>query len=197
MKTLSLKDIKRIENGDNAPLAKVYLENKSYCLLTLRKAQRFALQDIEDAYQEAIFILRTKIIDQKFENKNIASYLLTVTWNLLRNQYRRNNRVISLNGSEIELYFLDKIEEDTDNWTDEEEKKLQVIEEALEALSPKCQAFLRQYYKEGMSLKRMYEISDYSTYNSIKSTKCRCCKNFKKKLKEVLDKYYRPIHSNG
>jgi len=194
MKTLSLKDIKRIQNGDNAPLAEVYLENKSYCLLTLRKTQRFALEDIEDAYQEAIFILRTKIIEQKFENKNIASYVLTVTLNLLRNQYRKKKRVISFNGTEIKLY---KIEDDTDNWTDEEEKKLQIIQEALKALSPKCQEFLTQYYKEVMSLKRMYEISDYSTYNSIKSTKCRCCKKFKDKLKETLDQYYAPIHSNG
>lgn len=186
MKTLSLEHIKQIQNGDNAPLAEIYLKNKSYCLSILSKKKIYRLQDIEDAYQEAIFILRTKIMEEKFEGKNVASYLLTVTWNLLRNQYRRSKRLISLDGSDIELYFLQKIDENDDSIA---KRKLQIIQKALEGLSPGCQEFLKKYYQEGMSLKQMYESPDskYTTYDSIKSTKSRCCKKFKKQLKEVLD----------
>lgn len=192
---MKTEDIKKIQNGDNAPLAEIYLKHKSYCLIHLSKTRRFKLQDIEDAYQEAIFILRTKIIEDKFESKNVSSYLLTVTWNLLRNQYRRNYRIISLDGNQIELHSLEpEIEADNDPTT---EKRLQIIEKILGELSPKCQEFLRGYYQEGMSLKKMYAVSNYSTYNSIKSTKSRCCKQFKEKLKDYLDNTHTQIRSNG
>lgn len=190
MKTLAPEEIERIRNGDNTPLGKVYVENKTFCIINLHNRKRYSLPDIEDAYADAILVLRDKILEGVFENKNIASFLLQVTHNKLRNKYKRDRRFTVFDLKAVEQYFLMKKsgEDDTLILSPEDERKVNAVLMALKSLNKPCHQLLTLYWLENIPLKEIQQTLGYSTYNSIKSAKSRCQRTLAQKAKEILGK---------
>jgi len=152
---LSEIEIRRIRNGDDNPLGRLYADNYKDLIAGLRgkiKSQR-SLEDIEDAIQDAFFIVRRKIKEPDFSNDNVCGFIVNIAYNKLRDIGKKMQRMKGFDIDEIERYFSRKRgvhDEDFSprfsNLNDKQQRQANAILQALEKLGEPCKRLLEDLW---------------------------------------------------
>jgi len=192
---LSEIEIRRIRNGDDTPFGRLYAENYQDFIIGLRgktKSQRLT-EDIEDAIQDAFFVVRRKIKDPAFSNDNVCGYIVNIAYNKLRDVGKKMGRMKGFEVDEIERY-ISRIQgvHDEDfspqfsNLNDEQRRKVDVILKVWESFGDTCKRLLEKLWMEERKLKDIWQELGHSSYDVTKTTKSRCVKNLRKKVNDLL-----------
>lgn len=82
---LSETEIGRIRNGDDAPLGRLYAENYERLIkrVNSKTKSRISITDLEDAIQDAFFIVRGKIKEYNFLNNNICEFIVDIAYSII------------------------------------------------------------------------------------------------------------------
>lgn len=141
-------------------------------------------QDAEDFFQEALFVLITKLRDPNFKlTSSIATFLYAVVRNLWLYHQRSAGRVVATDAEEV-LRLAETAGEDY--WrllevAQEQEKKSQRVIAAMNQLSVECRQLLLLSFYDNKDDDEIAKIMTYSR-NFIKVKRFRCLS----KIKEML-----------
>jgi len=175
------EDLKRISEGDNEPLKKVYANCFDNCVLQLVSRSACDKADAEDIVMDSFLVLRDKIVAGEFKNDNVQAYLVTVAFNRWRNKIKRDRRLVAFDPAQYELN-----ENATDNIDDEKQERVNVILNSINKIGDSCKELLTKNLLEGIPLKELVDIMSYSGYDVIKTTKSRCMKKLRSIINETL-----------
>lgn len=175
------EDLKRIKDGDNEPLKKVFTACFGECLQQLIQNGYCTRQDAEDVLMDSFMVLRDKIVDGSFNNENVQAYLVIVAKNRYRNKNKRDKRLVEFDPKVIEAQLEG---DESDEISELDQSRIQLILKAINELSGSCKNLLTKNLVEGWPLKNLVEELDYSSYDVIKTSKARCMK----KLRSIIDK---------
>ncbi len=187
MQKLSLEDIENIKKGDQKPLGKVFLAHYDYCTTALVKHDHCSLADAKDVVMDAIQVLNDKIVQGKFHNTNLQSYILTIARNKLRNKHKRDRKSLPFDPVKVENYLRQK-EDSGSKLSESQQKKVDAVLLGLEKLGGKCKQIIRRNLYDGVPLKELTVELNYKDITVLKSTKSRCIKKLKVFIQELLVK---------
>jgi RNA polymerase sigma factor (sigma-70 family) len=173
----------RLANDDRF-FTQIYNEYKDYSLRFLRKMHN---DDdlLKDIYQDAVIVLFEKSKDPSFNlTCNIQTYINSVCRNQLLNKFKENSRFITKSDD-----FEPNVKDWFDEYDDEKESRLNLLEKSLEKLKDKgekCFEILKRFFYEKQSMDQIAVEMNYTNGDNVKNQKSRC----QKKLKElVLENY--------
>jgi len=186
---LSEKEIKRVLNGDDTPIGRLYAENYDDLMRGVRGGTKtkYSREDIEDAIQEAFFVVRRNIKRPDFRNDNICGFIVVVAYRML------------IGGSPPSVYTdieeLERIiariqgihDEDSSNPDDEQLRKKYVALKAWENFGGACKRLLEKNWVEERRLIDIWQELGYASYDVARTTKSRCVKNLRKKANDLLN----------
>ena len=170
--------IELLKNSDEKTLKMVYLENRSAFKQFARKLS-VTDEDIFDAYQDAIIILREKALTGDLDNLtcSIKTYLFGIGKHILYDKTRKNNKnITNYNFEKVSHNFQEIIEEIDENNLTIFEKSLQI---GFISLGKKCKEILTLFYYRGYTIEEITEKLNYENKNVAKSQKSRCLKKLK------------------
>jgi len=192
---LSEIEIRSIRNGDDTPFGRLYAENYTDLIAGLRgktKSQR-SLEDIEDAIQDAFFVVRKKIKNPDFRNDNICGYIVNIGYNKLLDVGKKMGRMKGFEVDEIERYISrtrgvhdEDFSPQFSNLDDEQCLQVNTILKVWESFGEKCKHLLENLWIEERKLKDIWQELEYSSYDVAKTTKSRCVKSLKHKVNDLL-----------
>jgi RNA polymerase sigma factor (sigma-70 family) len=169
---------------DDKFFTQIYNEYKDYSLRFLRKMHN---DDdlLKDIYQDAVIVLFEKSKDPSFNlTCNIQTYINSVCRNQLLNKFKENSRFLTKSDD-----FEPNVKDWFDEYDDEKESKLNLLEKSLEKLKDqgeKCFEILKRFFYEKQSMDQIAVEMNYTNGDNVKNQKSRC----QKKLKElVLENY--------
>ena len=169
---------------DDKFFTQIYNEYKDYSLRFLRKMHN---DDdlLKDIYQDAVIVLFEKSKDPSFNlTCNIQTYINSVCRNQLLNKFKENSRFITKSDD-----FEPNVKDWFDEYDDEKESRLNLLEKSLEKLKDKgekCFEILKRFFYEKQSMDQIAVEMNYTNGDNVKNQKSRC----QKKLKElVLENY--------
>ena len=175
--------IYRLAN-DEKFFTQVYNDYKYSTLRFLRKMHN---DDdlLKDLYQDAIIVLFQKIKNPEFKLAcTIQTYINSVCRNQLLNKFKENSRFITKSDD-----FEPNVKDWFDEYDDEKESRLNLLEKSLEKLKDKgekCFEILKRFFYEKQSMDQIAVEMNYTNGDNVKNQKSRC----QKKLKElVLENY--------
>lgn len=193
---LSEIEIRRIQNDDDTPLGRLYAENYQDLIVGLRgktKSQR-SLEDIEDAIQDAFFVIRRKIKEPDFRNDNICGFIVNIAYNKLRDVGKKMGRMQGFEVDEIERYISrirgihdEDFSPQFSNLDDGQRKKVDTILKVWENFGDACKRLLDALWIEEKKLKDVWQELGHSSYDVAKTTKSRCVKSLRKKVNDLLN----------
>ena len=79
------------------------------------------------------------------------------------------------------------LEEDSDQV---EIRKSALVRQIVKNLPEPCNQLLWGFYRDGFSMKTLASMLNYTSENSIKVTKHRCCDKFKNRFKEISSRLF-------
>jgi len=105
---LSQLEIQRIRDGDDDPLGRLYADNYQDLIVGLKGKikSKHPIEDIEDAIQEAFFVVRRKIKEPTFSNDNICGFIVNIAYNKLRDVGKKMGRMQGYMTKILALNFL-------------------------------------------------------------------------------------------
>jgi len=193
---LSETEIGRIRQGDDTPLGRLYADNYKDLIAGLRnkiKSQR-SLEDVEDAIQDAFFVVRKKIKEPGFRNDNICGFIVNIAYNKLLDVGKKMGRMQGFEIDKIERYISrvqgihdEDFSPQFSNLNDQQRRKVDVILKVWENFADACKRLLEALWIEEKKLKNVWQELGHSSYNVAKTTKSRCVKNLRKKVNELLN----------
>jgi len=184
-------EITEIRKGNNQPLGRLYSENYQDLIKGLRgktRSQR-SIEDMEDALQEAFFVVRRNIQRPTFRNENICGFIVNVAYNKLLDSGKKMKRMTGFEVDEIERYISSRQgihEEDFSpafsNLDDQQKRQVDHILLVWESFGEACKRLLRMLWMQERKLKNIWEELEYKNYETAKSAKSRCVKKLKEKV---------------
>lgn len=174
------QDILSKLRNDNSYFTKIYEENKSHSLNFMRKMNSdFDL--ITDVYQDAVIVLYEKTKDPNFKlTCSIQTYINSICRNQLLNKFKESSKFIIKSDD-----FDSNISDWFDEFDEEKEQRLGVLENALETLKEKgekCFEILKRFFYEKQSMEEIAVEMSYTNGDNVKNQKSRC----QRKLKEIV-----------
>lgn len=169
-------------------LAEQYGLHQSYCVGFLVSKKYCQKQEAEDTFSEAILLLRTKIIKNDLKNlSSLRNYLLTTCINKVRDGKRKRQRREGFESQIKELFYRNNLEQEVTSALDISISE--ICRNALRRLGDRCAELLKLYYFEEMSLKDIAALMNFSSADSVKSTKSVCFKKWVAEAKSLKEKY--------
>lgn len=137
-----------------------------------------SMEEAEDIYQEALFLLITKIQKREFELKSqLTTYLYSVCRFIYLNEQRSKRTISELPEDVLEM-------EDEYDW--EMESKNRKAESALKQLGEKCRTLLVDFYHNNFNMEMIAKKFGFGSENSAKAQKFKC-------LEKAREHYYKLI----
>lgn len=169
-------------------------QQRDRTLAFLQGTYSLSRSDCEDVFQEAFIILHQKIIGGELVlTASLPTYFLGICKNKAQERLRANGR--------RELNIMDELSQThTDEFEDEridsvlalendtrqiEERKEAIVREIVSHLPSPCNEILWGFYRDGLSMKTLALMHNYSSESSVKVTKHRCTEKFKARFLEV------------
>ncbi len=155
--------------------------------------------DCEDIFQEAFFILYTKLIDGNLTlSSSLSTFFLGICKNKAHEKLRANGRkelnIIDefpqTSKDEFEDERIDRIlalENDTEQTA---ARKDAVVRQIVSDLPAPCDHILWGYYRDGFSMKTLALMHNYKSEGSVKVTKHRCTEKFKVRFLEMSKRIF-------
>ena len=155
--------------------------------------------DCEDVFQESFIVLYQHIVDGRLINltASLATYF---------NSICRNKAHELLRGKGKELNIIDEYPDATkDEYEDEridrllaledddvqiEMRKSALVRQIVKNLPEPCNQILWGFYRDGFSMKTLAAMLNYTSENSIKVTKHRCCDKFKNRFNKISSQLF-------
>ncbi len=193
---LSEIEIRKIRNGDNSPFNRLYADNYDDLIKGLRgkTKSKYSIEDMEDAIQEAFFVITKKVRKPNFRNDNICGFIVGIAYNKLRDDRKKTDRMQGFEVDEIERYISRKQgihDEDFSpkfsNLNDEQRRKVDIILKALEKLSDNCRNLLTKLWEEEKNLEEVRQELEYASNRVVITTKSRCVKKLRKEINDLLN----------
>ena len=192
MNSLSNEDMKRLNQGDNEPLGRLFKSHYKDCVKMLSSTESCSVLEAEDVFMDALQVLRDKVLAGSFQHDNLRGFLLVTAKNKLLNKQKRDRKTIDLDVDLVEGYLQNR-KNGTNTFdsslTTEQERRVDYILKARNELGDSCQKLLHMNFDLGYSLKELVSILNFSNYDSIKSTKSRCLKSLRTKVQQLMDLY--------
>ncbi len=180
MKLINEEDVESIKNGDMSPLKVIFNSNYSYCVDSLIRLFGCSQSDAKDLVVDSILVLKDKITAHEYSNENVRSFLLKVASNKLKNQRKRNARLVDYDPILLGKYLSTQTESDE---SDGIKKQVQRIIQGIQSLGDPCTSVLQLNLVEGLSLEVVYQQLGYNSKGVLKTTKSRCMKKLLEAIK--------------
>lgn len=184
-----------LPHSDERLLEKFAKAQRQKAIAYLKNQFSLPTDDCEDVFQEAFITLYNNIQEGKLKEltSSISTYFMAIcknkTLELLRS---RGKYVISSFDVNVggQITFLDE-QVDKILMLEEDDEALQKRKEALvrdivRDLPSPCDELLWGYYRDGFSMKDLAEKFNYSSENTAKVTKHRCCEKFRNCFNECI-----------
>ena len=136
-------------------------------------------EDAEDIFQEALFILLTRLNDDEFILKvKISTYLYAIIikmWRYKLRQMGKQLKTLEINEKADELPDVDDVKLVNNS---DDELTLNILRTIDNSSKSDCQRILNAYYFDGLSLAEIADEEGYSL-NYVKKKKAKCLKHFR------------------
>lgn len=127
-------------------------------------------EDIEDLFQDAIFIFYKKCIKKELKkDTEIGSYLYTVTKNLWLNKVQRDTKSTEFRPDVFENKNIESPYKVLDN--QERESR---IKEIFAQLGARCEELLLSKFYLGLNMKEIVEKMGFKNEDSVKTQNYKC-----------------------
>jgi RNA polymerase sigma factor (sigma-70 family) len=171
--------IERIKANDRAVLGEIFVRYEKM-IFSYIKTHGGSNADAEDVLQESIIVLWQNVCSGSFElSSKIGTYLMGVAKNKWREQLRKRKNTFPLN-EQTDLQDQEKRVMDIILT----QEKVELIQRALNAITPLCKKLLMLFYFEERSMDEIATILEFANTDVVKSKKYQC----KKALEETLRK---------
>lgn len=151
--------------------------------------------DCEDIFQDSFIILYRHAQEGRLDEltSSVSTYFIAICRNKTMELLRKKGKYVHSpfdNPENTSDIFLDsKINKilsfDDGNFTEQKEA---LVRDIVKDLPSPCNELLWGFYRDGLSMKQLAEQYGYSSENTVKVTKHRCCDKFKKRFSETLNK---------
>ncbi len=188
---LNEPEIEQIRSGNDAPLGRLYGQYRQNLITGLRSKAKtqHSIEDMEDALQEAFFVIRSKIKSPDFKNDNVCGYIIKIAHYKLLDQDKKTWRFTSINPNEAEKYISAKergYESSNIGLDHENQTKVDIALEVLEEWKGPCKELLWLAYYNDRSNAYILEKLKHKNKNVLKSSKSRCLRRWREKINERL-----------
>lgn len=180
---ITLKDL---QQGSDAVLQQVYEQNRSKFI---NFARRFNVneEDVIDAYQDAYIVFYNNLMNGKIQEltSSISTYLFSIGKYIIFDKMKQNNKTYN---PDFDVTLLKK--DEVANFSLAEETtnpEQQLLQQHFKTLGKKCKELLTLFYYRGLTIKEIVESTDYETENVVKSSKSRCLKTLKERIKSPVN----------
>lgn len=171
--------LKALRNSEPAAFESLYHQ---YFRMVAKQAhdQGGGSNEVEDLFQEVLFILVRKVRDPEFQlSSKLSTFLFAIARNLLLKKAGKKPDL------ELDNSVLSKLEKEMDDPTDREiwEDQLNVVVGNLELMEDGCQTLLRMTFFEKRSHAEVAEELGYKE-SFVKVKKHRCLEYLRKAVKD-------------
>ena len=155
--------------------------------------------DCEDVFQEAFITLHQNILDGKLADMtaSLSTYFNSVCRNKAFERIRQSSKTLNIideypdaTKDEFEDECIDRILALEDNDEQIERRKSALVRQVVKDLPDKCNDILWGFYRDGFSMKTLANMFNYSSENSVKVTKHRCCNQFKELYNSLVERIF-------
>lgn len=149
--------------------------------------------DCEDIFQDSFLILYRHAQEGRLDNltSSVSTYFMAICRNKTLELLRGNSRYVHASpedsGNSTDIFLESKVNKIL-SFDDESEQKEALVRDIVRDLPSPCNELLWGYYRDGLSMKELAEKYGYSSENTAKVTKHRCCDKFKKRFSQMLHK---------
>lgn len=152
-------------------------------------------EESEDIFQDSFIVLYHNAQDGKLDNlsSSVSTYFMAICRNKTMEMLRKKGKFVHLPlddaGYTSEAFIESRISKvlsfDED---DNAEQKEALVRDIVKDLPSPCNELLWGFYRDGLSMKELAERYGYSSENTAKVTKHRCCDKFRNRFTEMLNK---------
>ena len=185
MKTIDEFDIQELRTGKTEPLSKIFDENYLYCTRHIASTTNCSLEDSRDLVMDAIIVLREKIMMHTYSNDNVQAFILKVATNMWKNKQKKNRKILPFDPRIVQGAINSA--EQVESLDDDRQRQVNVTLKALSILGNPCEALLKRNLIDRIPLRNLAEEMGYKNRDVMKTTKARCMKKLKLKIKELLE----------
>ncbi len=152
--------------------------------------------DCEDIFQDSFMVLYHQAQEGKLDDltASVSTYFMAICRNKTMELLRRNGKYVhpSLeNTKESTGQFIETNVEKILSFEEDSiaiERKESLVRDIVRDLPSPCNELLWGFYRDGLSMKEIADRYGYSSENTAKVTKHRCCDKFKERFSEMLNK---------
>lgn len=171
--------VERIKANDRTVLGEIFIRYEKM-IVSYIKTHGGSDADAEDVLQESIIVLWQNVCSGSFElSSKIGTYLMGVAKNKWREQLRKRRNTFPLD-EQTDLPDHEKKVMDTILTRE----KVELIQRALNTITPLCKKLLMLFYFEERSLDEIAKLLEFANTDVVKSKKYQC----KKALEETVRK---------
>lgn len=172
---------------------------KSQRVKTISYLQRnfsISTADCEDIFQDSFMVLYHNAQEGKLEDlsSSVSTYFISICRNKAMELLRRKGKFIQSFADDEDVSYeqfleskINKVLSFVEDGNDVEQKEA-LVRNIVKDLPSPCNELLWGFYRDGLSMKDLAERYGYSSENTAKVTKHRCCDKFKKRFTEMLNK---------
>ena len=186
-------------NGQDVDLGKFAVGQWSKTLQFLRKNFPLSEDDCKDVFQESFLILHRNISEGKTDNlkSSLSTYFIGICRNKAMEMVRDNSK--NAESSSIDNVFTEngvqpdkakKLLDIYDNVAEVEAEKEKIVQRIVNALPSPCNELLWGFYRDNFNMKTLADMFGYSSENSVKVTKHRCCEKFRRRYREISQRLF-------
>jgi RNA polymerase sigma factor (sigma-70 family) len=166
-----------VHSGSYTLLTHVFQKYKREFVGFIQRSHHFSSEQIEDAFVDAILILRLNILANKItsETSSVKTYLFAVGKNLLMEEYRRESKYLLVNLQSLDETQSASLEEGPGDM-----ENIPRIRNAFSKLSPGCQKILLHLYFHGWSYQDIQEEYKNLSIDALRVRRVKCINQLKK-----------------
>ena len=163
----------------------------------LHKSFGLSRDDCQDVFQESFMTLYQNINDGVLVEltSSLSTYFMSICINKAREMMRSIQKLavvddemsLSLMDGDFKEDKLDAVLALDDSENVDERQKL--VNQIVNDLPSPCNELLWGFYRDGLSMKALAEMFNYSE-GSVKVTKHRCCEKFRARYQEMIKKLF-------
>lgn len=171
----------RIRNGDEQFLRTLYESKRPNFASWFQKTYSISRQQAIDLFQKAFSIFYFNVKDGKIVSlkSSIETYIFGIGKMLMKEEYRRENKLTSLEDvPDVRLadYSIFNSEQN--------EHEQSLLKKVMAALKEPCKTLLTLYYFNNYSLENIATMLGYKNQGVVKKKKCLCLKSLRNRLME-------------
>lgn len=184
-----------LPHSDEKLLEKFAKVQRKKTIAFLQSQFSLPLDDCEDVFQEAFITLYHNIQEGKLTEltSSVSTYFMAIcknkTLELLRSRGKYVISSFDVNVGGQNTFLDEQVDKILMLEADDEvlqDRKEALVRNIVRDLPSPCDELLWGYYRDGFSMKDLAEKFNYSSENTAKVTKHRCCEKFRTRFNECI-----------